>query len=67
MAIRIGAKSAGPKGFFRESVEELTYEALTGRKVKLDFSVFCTRWAIPTNEYLGKSFESERSIYENGV
>ena len=42
MAIRVGAKSAGPKGFFRESVEEFTYEALTGRKVKLDFSVFCT-------------------------
>lgn len=42
MAIRIGAKSAGPKGFFREKVEEFTYESLTGKKVKLDFSAFCT-------------------------
>ncbi len=42
MAIRIGSKSAGPDGFFRRSVEEFTYETLTGRKYELPFSVFCT-------------------------
>jgi hypothetical protein len=42
MAIRIGSKSAGPQGFFRKSVEEFTYDAFTGRKRKLSFSVFCT-------------------------
>ena len=42
MAIRIGSKSAGPQGFFRKSVEEFTYDALTGRKCELPFSVFCT-------------------------
>jgi hypothetical protein len=42
MAIRIGSKSAGQKGFFRQGVEEFTYDALTGRKQELSFSVFCT-------------------------
>ena len=40
---------------------------LMGRKVKLDFSVFCTLWAIPTNEYMGKSYGWKRGIYENWV
>lgn len=42
MAIRIGSKSAGQKGFFREGVEEFTYDAFTGQKRPLAFSVFCT-------------------------
>ena len=42
MAIRIGSKSAGPKGFFHKSVEEFVYESLTGKKFELGFSVFCT-------------------------
>jgi hypothetical protein len=42
LAIRIGSKSAGPKGFFRKGVEEFTYDALTGREHKLPFSVFST-------------------------
>lgn len=42
MVIRIGSKSAGSKGFFRKNVEEFTYESTTGKKAKLDFSVFCT-------------------------
>jgi hypothetical protein len=42
MAIRIGSKSAGQKGFFRQGVEEFTYDALTGRKQELPLSVFCT-------------------------
>jgi hypothetical protein len=42
MAIRIGSKSAGQKGFFRKGVEEFTYDAFTGRPRKLSFSIFCT-------------------------
>jgi len=42
MAIRIGSKTAGPQGFFRKSVEEFTYAALTGRPQKLPLSTFCT-------------------------
>jgi hypothetical protein len=42
MAIRIGSKSAGPKGFFRKNVEEFTYESHNGKKIKLDFGVFGT-------------------------
>ena len=42
MAIRIGSKTAGPKGFFRHGVEEFTYKALTGQKYPLPFSVFNT-------------------------
>jgi len=42
MAIRIGGKSAGPKGFSRKGVEEFTYEALTGRKHRPDYGVFGT-------------------------
>jgi hypothetical protein len=42
MAIRIGSKSAGRKGFFREGVEEFVYEPFTGEPVDLCFSVFCT-------------------------
>ena len=42
MAIRIGGKTAGPKGFFRKGVEEFTYDALTGREHPLAFSVFGT-------------------------
>jgi len=42
MAIRIGGKTAGPKGFFRKGVEEFTYEAFTGREHPLPFSVFGT-------------------------
>ncbi len=42
MAIRIGSKSAGQKGFFREGVQEFTYDALTGKEHKLPFSIFCT-------------------------
>ncbi len=42
MAIRIGSKSAGTKGFFRKGVEEFTYDAFTGQPHKLAFSVFCT-------------------------
>lgn len=42
MAIRIGGKTAGPKGFFRTGVEEFTYKALTGEKYPLPFSVYRT-------------------------
>lgn len=42
MAIRIGGKTAGPKGFFRKEVDEFTYDALSGQKHSLPFSVFCT-------------------------
>ena len=42
MAIRIGGKTAGPKGFFRKGVEEFTYDALTGKEHPPDFSVFST-------------------------
>jgi hypothetical protein len=42
LAIRIGSKSAGQKGFFRKGVEEFTYDAFTGQKHDLPFSVFCT-------------------------
>jgi hypothetical protein len=42
MAIRIGGKTAGPKGFFRKGVEEFTYDALTGKEHPLAFSVFGT-------------------------
>jgi hypothetical protein len=42
MAIRIGSKSAGRKGFFRKGVEEFTYEPFTGERIDLPFSVFCT-------------------------
>lgn len=42
MAIRIGSKSAGQKGFFRQGVEEFLYDAITGEKRELPFSVFCT-------------------------
>ncbi|MBN2317173.1 MAG: hypothetical protein JXM79_24825 [Sedimentisphaerales bacterium] len=42
MAIRIGAKTAGPKGFFRQEVDEFTYNALSGQPHPLPFSVFCT-------------------------
>ena len=42
MAIRIGGKTAGPKGFFRKGVEEFTYDALTGKEYPLAFSVFGT-------------------------
>jgi len=42
IAIRIGTKTAGPKGFFRQGVEEFTYDALTGREHRLPFSVFGT-------------------------
>ncbi len=42
MAIRIGSKSAGQKGFFRKGVEEFTYNAFTGAKRELPFSIFCT-------------------------
>lgn len=42
MAIRIGGKTAGPKGFFRKGVEEFTYEALSGQAHPLPFSVFGT-------------------------
>jgi hypothetical protein len=42
MAVRIGAKSAGRKGFFREGVEEFTYKAFTGERIDLPFGVFCT-------------------------
>ena len=42
MAIRIGAKSAGPQGFFRKETEEFTYRVFTGEKCQLPYSVFCT-------------------------
>jgi hypothetical protein len=42
MAIRIGAKSAGPAGFARKGVEEFTYDAATGKGRPLGFSVFAT-------------------------
>ena len=42
MAIRIGGKTAGPKGFFRREVDEFTYNALSGKEHPLPFSVFCT-------------------------
>lgn len=42
MAIRIGAKSAGPAGFARKGVEEFTYDAATGKPHPLGFSVFAT-------------------------
>jgi hypothetical protein len=42
MAIRIGGKTAGPKGFFRKGVEEFTYKAFTGQEHPLPFSVFGT-------------------------
>ena len=42
MAVRIGAKSAGPQGFFRQETEEFMYKAFTGEKYSLPYSVFCT-------------------------
>ena len=42
MAVRIGAKLAGPKGFFRNETEEFTYEFFSGEKCLLPYSVFCT-------------------------
>jgi hypothetical protein len=42
MAIRIGAKSAGPAGFARKGVEEFTYDAATGKARPLGFSVFAS-------------------------
>jgi hypothetical protein len=42
MSIRIGGKTAGPKGFFRREVDEFTYQAFSGKKHPLPFSIFCT-------------------------
>ena len=42
MAVRIGAKSAGPQGFFRQETEEFTYKVFTGVKCSLPHSIFCT-------------------------
>ena len=42
MAIRIGSKTAGPKGFFRHGMEEFSYKALTGEKYPLPFSTYKT-------------------------
>ena len=42
MAVRIGAKSAGPQGFFRQETEEFTYKVFTGEKCSLPYSAFCT-------------------------
>jgi hypothetical protein len=42
MAIRIGGKTAGPQGFARRDVEEFVYDAFTGKKQQLRFSVFGT-------------------------
>ncbi|MHC4396508.1 MAG: hypothetical protein ACYS1A_12715 [Planctomycetota bacterium] len=42
MAIRIGSKTAGPKGFFRQGMEEFSYKALTGEKYPLRFSTYKT-------------------------
>jgi hypothetical protein len=42
MAVRIGGKGAGPGGFHRKNVEEFVYDAKTGHKVQLKFSVYCT-------------------------
>ncbi|MFP4223340.1 MAG: hypothetical protein ACOCTI_00540 [Phycisphaeraceae bacterium] len=40
MAIRIGGKSAGSAGRFHSGVEEFVYDALTGERMELDFSVY---------------------------
>ncbi len=42
MAVRIGAKSAGPQGFFRKETEEFTYKTFIGEKCQLPYSIFCT-------------------------
>ncbi len=42
MAIRIGHKTAGPRGFFREGVDEFVFDALTGEPLTLPFSVYGT-------------------------
>ena len=42
MAIRIGHKTCGPTGRFHEGMEEFTYDALTGEKRPLGFSVYRT-------------------------
>jgi hypothetical protein len=42
LAIRIGAKSAGPQGFARKGVEEFVYDVFSGAKMRLPFSLFGT-------------------------
>ncbi|MCW8132839.1 MAG: hypothetical protein KIS92_21005 [Planctomycetota bacterium] len=42
MAIRIGKKTCGPDGRFHQGMEEFTYETLTGKELKLPFSVYRT-------------------------
>ena len=40
MAIRIGHKTAGPKGFSRSGVEEFAWDVITGEEIDLPFSVY---------------------------
>lgn len=40
MAIRIGHKTAGPKGFSRSGVEEFAWDVLTGKRIELPYSVY---------------------------
>ena len=42
MAVRIGQKTAGPRGFFRQGVDEFVFDALTGTPLALPFSVYGT-------------------------
>jgi hypothetical protein len=42
LAVRVGEKLRSAAGEFRREVEEFTYEAFTGRRVDLGFSVYTT-------------------------
>lgn len=39
-ALRIGAKKAGPDGFFRSGVEQFTYDAFTGKEHAIPFKLY---------------------------
>jgi hypothetical protein len=42
MAIRIGNKTCGPDGRYHTNMEEFTFETLSGRPVKLPYSIYRT-------------------------
>jgi len=42
MSIRIGSKTCGPDGRFHQERDEFIYNALTGEKVSLPFSIYLT-------------------------
>jgi len=69
MAIRIGSKTAGPKGFFRQDMEEFSYKAFTGQKYPLPFSTYKT---LPVDlngdgiHELAKSSDGEISLIIDG-